>query len=121
MRRERRKRHGLLVAITALNWILIGGMFFLTDPDNIKDLAIPGSYLLMMVLLFSGLTLLLTIIFFSAKRGLRWSAGISLFIYLRILGLGSFLNAVLILGVLFSIEGYMLLGRRDITPSNSPS
>lgn len=113
MRRIPRKRHGLLVALTLLNWALIVGMILFTDPEIVADLILPGSYLLMGALLFSGFFLLLSIIFLSAKRSLRWTLGIMMFIYLRIYGLGSILNAFLILGALLSIEAYFILLKRE--------
>ncbi len=113
MRRTPRKRHGLLVALTILNWLLIGLMVYFTDPDVVRDLVIPGSYILMGSLLFSGFFLLLSIIFLSAKRSLRWTLGIMVFLYLRIFGLGNLLNAVLILGFLLSVEAYFILIKRE--------
>lgn len=113
MRRTPKKRPGLLVLITLLNWLVVGLMFFFTDPDVIADLVIPGSYLLMGGLLFSGFFLLLSIIFLSAKKSLRWTLGIMAFIYLRIYGLGSILNAFLIAGALLSVEAYFILLKRE--------
>lgn len=101
------------MALTILNWLLVGLMIYFTDPDVIADLIVPGSYLLMGGLLFSGFFLLLSIVFLSAKRSLRWTLGIMAFLYLRIYGLGSLLNAVLILGFLLSIEAYFILIKRE--------
>lgn len=111
MTRRLRKRPGLLVGVTVLVWLAIAAMVYFVDPEVVRDLLIPGSYLLMGVLLFLGFFLLLSIVFLSAKRSLRWTLAIMIFIYLRINGLGSWLNAVLILGFLLSLEGWYTLNR----------
>ena len=113
MRREGRKRHGLLVGLTVLMWVLIVAMIVFVDPDVVRDLIIPGSYILMGSLLFFGFFLLTTIIFLSAKRGLIWTMGIMVFLYLRIFGLGTLLNGALILGILLSKEIYQWLKERE--------
>lgn len=66
----------------------------------------PGSYLPMGILLTGGIFWLLAILTLSAVKALRWTLGIMIFIYLRILGLGSVLNGTLILGLLVLWEVY---------------
>ena len=94
-------------------WVLIVAMIVFVDPDVVRDLIIPGSYILMGSLLFFGFFLLTTIIFLSAKRGLIWTMGIMVFLYLRIFGLGTILNGALILGILLSKEIYQWLKERE--------
>lgn len=108
---ERKKRYGWLLLITILVWATIGAVVFFADPENLADLIIPGSYLPFGILLTVGVFLLLTIVFLSGKRALWWTAGIMIFIYLRLFGLGSWLNAVLILGVLVCGELYVKFGK----------
>ncbi len=108
---ERKKRYGWLLLITVLIWATIGAMIVFTDPENIANLVIPGSYLLFGLLLTIGIFLLLTIIFLSGKRALWWTVGVMIFVYLRLFGLGSWLNAVLIFGVLVCGELYVRFGK----------
>lgn len=108
MKKERshKKRYGLLLALLVLSWIVLGWMFWRVDPDNIKNFIVPGIYLPMLVTIFGALFLLFSVLLLSAKRAFRWSGGFTFFVLLRFLGLGSALNGVLILGLLFSVEIY---------------
>lgn len=105
--RNTKKRYGLLIGLLVLNWLAIAWMVFKVDPESVRDIVFPNTYLPMITLLFSGLFFLLSILFLSAKRALRWSLGIVFFIYLRIGGLGSLLNGLLVLGILIVIEYYL--------------
>lgn len=104
--RLHKKRYGLLLALLVLSWIVLGWMVWRLDPDNIKNFIIPGIYLPMLVTIFGALFLLFSVLLLSAKRALRWAGGFTFFVMLRFLGLGSTLNGVLIIGILFSVEIY---------------
>lgn len=58
------------------------------------------------ILLTGGIFWLLSILTLSSVRALRWTLGIMMFIYLRVWGLGSIFNGVLILGLLVVWEVY---------------
>lgn len=103
---ERNKRYGWLILFAALNWIAIALAIWKIDPDNMANFIFPGSYLPMGVLLFGGIFWLLSILTMSSIRALRWTAGIMIFIYLRVWGLGSIFNGILILGLLSVWEVY---------------
>jgi len=62
----------------------------------------------MVLLVAGGFFWLLSIIFMSATRALRWTMGITLFIFLRLMQLGTVMNGVLILGLLVSWELYQM-------------
>jgi len=64
------KRHGWLVILTVLVWVLIGLMINFVDPENMKDLGIKGSYVLPGLLVYIGLFLFLNILTLSSKRAL---------------------------------------------------
>src|SRR3989338_6423049 len=96
---ERKKRFGWLLFLTLLVWSLIAATIIWVDPENIVDLIIPGSYFLFAIVLYIGIFLFLSIVFLSAKRALWWTSGFILFLYLRLWGLGSFFNALLLIGV----------------------
>jgi len=100
------KRHGWLVFITFLVWVLIGMMFVFVDPENLKDLIIRKSYLLPGALIYTGLFLLLNILTLSSKRAWLWSSVLLVFLFLRVWGLGNYLNLLLLLGLAGSVEIY---------------
>lgn len=112
MARERKKRFGWLVFLTILVWVMIAATIVWVDPENVVDLVIPGSYFLFGALLFGGIFLFLTIVFLSAKRALWWAAGMMLFLYLRLWGLGSLFNALLTLGIIVCGELYARFGEK---------
>ncbi|MFZ2202265.1 MAG: hypothetical protein WAV56_02600 [Microgenomates group bacterium] len=112
MARERKKRFGWLLFLTLTIWALITATIIWIDPENIVDLVIPGSYFLFGALLFVGIFLFLTIVFLSAKRALWWAAGMMLFLYLRLWGLGSLFNALLTLGIIVCGELYARFGEK---------
>lgn len=105
--RNTKKRYGLLIGLLVLNWLAIAWMVFKVDPESVRDIVFPNAYLPMITLLFSGLFFLLSILFLSAKRAFRWSVGLVFFTYLRVQGLGSLLNGLLVLGILIVIEYYL--------------
>lgn len=110
---ERRKRFGWLIFLTLTTWSLIGAIIIRIDPEEVIDLVIPGSYLPFGLLVFIGVFLFLTIIFLSARRALWWAAGVMLFLYLRLWGLGSIFNALLTLGVIICGELYVRFGEKE--------
>ena len=107
------KRHGWLVILTVLVWVLIGLMINFVDPENMKDLGIKGSYVLPGLLVYIGLFLFLNILTFSSKRALLWSSTLLIFINLRIWGLGNYLNLLLLLGLAGSVEIYTSLSNKS--------
>jgi len=104
--RRQKKRYGWLVFFALINWVAIGLVIWKVDPDLIKDFIVPGSYLPMTLLVLGGIFWLLSILFMSSSTALRWAVGITMFLELRVLGLGSILNGILILGLLVSWEVY---------------
>jgi hypothetical protein len=107
------KRHGWLVILTVLVWVLIGLMINFVDPENMKDLGIKGSYVLPGLLVYIGLFLFLNILTLSSKRALLWSSTLLIFINLRIWGLGNYLNLLLLLGLAGSVEIYTSLSNKS--------
>ena len=104
--RKNKKRYGLLVVFLVLNWLAVAWVVWKVDPENIKNIIIPGIYLPMLILVFGALFWLFSILFLSAKMALRWTSGVCLFILLRFLDMGTILNGFLILGLLLSYEVY---------------
>ena len=94
-----------------INWVAIGLVIWRVDPETIRDFIIPGSYLPMTLLVMGGIFWLLSILLMSASAALRWTIGMTAFLELRVLGLGSVLNGILILGLLISWEVYTYKSR----------
>ena len=101
---QRNKRYGWLLFFTLLNWATIILMILFVDPDTMKDLIVPNSYLLMGMLLFCGVFWIFSIIFLSAVRALKWAVAVIFFLYLRLWGLGTIVNGLLVLGIVISWE-----------------
>lgn len=104
---ERNKKYGWLIFFAVINWLAIGLTVWKIDPENMANFIIPGSYLPMGILLTGGIFWLLSILTLSSVRALRWTLGIMAFIYLRIWGLGSIFNGVLIFGLMAVWEVYL--------------
>ncbi|OGD71054.1 hypothetical protein A2703_01290 [Candidatus Collierbacteria bacterium RIFCSPHIGHO2_01_FULL_50_25] len=116
---ERKKRYGWLVLATIAAWLVVILMFLFVDPENIKNLVIPGSYLLFVLMAGLSVFLLLTIVLLSAKRALWWTAGLVVFFYLRVCGMGNLLNAVLLLGVIVCGELYGEMEKMSYTSNRA--
>ena len=108
---RQKKRYGWLVFFAGLNWLVIGLVVWKVDPETMKDFILPGSYLPMTLLVMGGIFWLLSILFLSSTRALRWTIGTVAFLELRVLGLGTAMNGVLILGLLISWEVYLFKSR----------
>lgn len=108
---ERKKRYGWLVFFAVVNWLAIALTVWKIDPDNMANFIFSGSYLPMGLLLTGGVFWLLSILTLSSVRALRWTLGIMAFVYLRIWGLGSIFNGVLVLGLLIIWEVYLMKSR----------
>jgi len=115
---RQKKRYGWLIFFALINWLAIGLMVWRVDPDSMKDLILPGSYLPMTILVMGGVFWLLSILFLSAARALRWTLGIIIFLELRVLGLGTPMNGLLILGLLISWEVYTYKSKAQKSKDN---
>jgi hypothetical protein len=104
--KRNKKRYGWLLFFTAINWLTIAYVILNVDPDNVRDFVFPGSYFPMILLVAGGIFWLLSILFMSALRAMWWTIGISLFLFLRLMQLGTLMNGILILGLLVSWEVY---------------
>ena len=116
---RQKKRYGWLVFFAVINWIFIGLVIWRVDPETIRDFIIPGSYLPMTLLVMGGIFWLLSILLMSASAALRWTIGMTAFLELRVLGLGSMLNGILILGLLISLEIYLMKSKGKKMDSGS--
>jgi hypothetical protein len=104
---ERSRRYHYLLTLIAISWTLIALVILFIDPDNLKDIPFPNSYLPMGTLLFLGFFFFLSLIFLSSKRAFLWSIILILFLYLRLYGIASLLTGIFLLGFLLSLEFYL--------------
>jgi hypothetical protein len=93
---------------------LVVFVFFWVPPEIIKDVLIRGVYLPFLVTVFGLMFSLLWWLRGLALRALVWAGALTIFILLRIVGLGHFLNAALLLGLLVSLEYYWNAGEKNV-------
>lgn len=101
-----KKRYGILIGLTLIVWAMMGIVVWKVDPETIKNVLIPNSYLPMGVLTSLGIFLLLCVLLMSAKRAIIWTILLIVFIYLRIFQLGTIMNGLLLLGLGVVVEIY---------------
>ncbi len=85
---------------------MIGLVVWRVDPETVKNVLIPNSYLPMGLLTFVGIFLLFSVLLMSAKRAVIWAILLMVFVYLRIFQLGTIMNGLLLLGLGIVIEIY---------------
>ena len=103
---KRRKNYWPTLILIVVLWSLIGLMFIYVEPELVKDILIPGAYLPFFLLFFPAVFFPLAIIWGDSRRGLLSAVGLTLFLLLRIFGLGNPLNLLLILGILIAVDRY---------------
>jgi len=84
--------------ITLLLWFLLGSLIYFFSPQD--ELTVPLFFLLAFLTTFLTFALLLG----NTRRGLLTAIGIIAFLLLRLAGQGHLLNAVILAGLLLSIE-----------------
>lgn len=101
---RRRKKFLPAVFFALLSWSIVAFFLFFVDPEIIRDFPISGSYLPFFIFLFLSVFLTASLLLTHARRGLLVSIGITTFLYLRLLGLGHVLNAILLASFLLVLE-----------------
>ncbi|OGM13960.1 hypothetical protein A3D84_02515 [Candidatus Woesebacteria bacterium RIFCSPHIGHO2_02_FULL_42_20] len=94
------KKAKLSTVITILLWLSFLSLLFFTRPDNnlLVSLFITNFFLAM---LFT-----LSILLLNTGKGIVISSAITLFLILRIIGIGNILNLILITGIVVAFEFY---------------
>lgn len=85
-------------------WLLI---VFFVEPETLSDLPFSFGYWPFFTSLGLALFFSLALIFRSSRRGLFFSLGIILWLVLRLLDLGNWLNGILILGTIIGLDLYL--------------
>lgn len=85
-------------------WVLFGWLVVFVDPASVRDLILPGSYLPFFFLVFFAVFLSAALLFGHRRRGFLLAVGVSVFLWLRLVGLGEVLNAILLGAFLLVLE-----------------
>lgn len=104
--RRRRKNYLPTLLLTAVLWTLLALMLIFVEPELIANILIPGAYLPFFLLFFPAVFFTAALLWGNSRRGLLTAAGLTVFLLLRIFGLGNSLNLVLILGILIAVDRY---------------
>ena len=103
----RRKKNLLVPSILIiLLWFTLVLLVYFVEPETIKDLLIPGAYLPFFANLSLALFLTLSLILANSKRAIIFTSGILIFLILRLWGLGNWLNLILLLGIILTLDRY---------------
>ena len=107
MRRDLRKNQILkrknflpTLVVTILLWILLGLLVYFVDPTYF------GAIFSFFVLVFMALLFTISLFFASSRRGLIGAISIVFYLFLAYLGIGNYLNLVLIIAIAVCIELY---------------
>jgi len=97
---KRRKNFFPTLIVIFILWGFIAALIYLVDPTNF------GVIPVFFILFFFSSFLTFATLFANTGRGALVSAGLTLFLILRYLGVGNVINLLLIFGVLLSLELY---------------
>jgi uncharacterized membrane protein YbhN (UPF0104 family) len=97
---RKRKNFFPTLLLTILLWVLAGGMIYLVEPDSF------GAIPIFFILVFLALLFTASTIFANTRRGLITALGLTIFLFLRYLGVGNIINFLLIAGLGLTIEIY---------------
>jgi hypothetical protein len=97
-----RKNFGPTLIIIFILWICLTTMFFFVDPN------IPTAVPIFFILIFFTLLFTLSTLLANTRRGLIISIGMTLFLILIYLGVGTIINLILITIIGILIEVYFI-------------
>ncbi len=104
--RQRRKNYLPTLVLILILWGLLALMLAYVEPELIKDVLIKGAYLPFFLLFFPASFFTAAIIWGNSRRGFLTAAGLTIFLLLRLYGLGNVLNLLLILGIVIAVDRY---------------
>jgi len=105
VKRKRKNFFPTLILIIFL-WALFAFQIFFVEPNMIKNILLPNTFLPFFISLFLALFFTLAVIFANSRRGLISALAIIFLLILRIHNLGNILNAALLFAVAFTIDYY---------------
>jgi len=99
----RRKPYYVLLASLVL---ILSGIVWYVDPQVLAHLGGKESYLPLLLISGTTLTLAAIIIRNRFRLGLGWGVMLTIFMWLRIWGMGNYINFLLLIGLMGSFEAY---------------
>jgi len=88
--------------VTVLSWLGSFTIIYFIEPNTF------GVIILFFIILFFSLLFTFATIFANTRRGIIISLSLIFFLFLKYLGIGNILNAILILGVAITTEVYFI-------------
>jgi len=88
--------------VTILFWLGSFAIIYFIEPNTF------GIIILFFIMLFLSLLFTFATIFANTRRGIIISLSLIFFLFLKYLGIGNILNAILILGVAITTEVYFI-------------
>ena len=95
-----RKNFFPTLAITILLWIVTFALVYFVEPDT------PFIMPLFFLLVFLAFLFTFSTALANSRRGLILSSAVTIFLFLRYLGVGNIINLLLIAGIVISLEVY---------------
>ena len=96
----KRKNFLPTLVLTLLLWIATVFLIYAVDPFSLG--AIPGFF----GMIFLSLLFTFALLFSNSRRGFIAATALSMFLFLRYLGIGNILNFLLLAGIAIAIELY---------------
>ena len=104
MRRGKNFLPALIIIIFL--WLCFAFLILFVEPEMIKNIIIPGGYLIFLINLWLALFFTLAIILGNSLRGLLISTFIIVFLILRLFKLGNWLNFLLLAAITIAFDRY---------------
>ena len=101
---RRRKNLWLTATLGLFFWMVWLFVVFFVEPETVKDVGIKDGYLPFFLSLFGALFFSLAAGLKNSRRAFLISSGVVGFLVLRLLEVGNWLNAGLILGAVVALE-----------------
>lgn len=104
--KKRSKNFFPALILIIIFWTITGGIIGFIEPELLKDLLFPNSYLVFFLPLFFACFFTFSIILANTRRGFLMASGIILFLVFRLHEIGNLLNLFLIVGLLIATDYY---------------
>jgi hypothetical protein len=101
---RRRKNLFPLLILTLISWALFSFIFFLVNPEIIRDFPFKSLYFPFFFTLFLSIFFTAALILSHSRRGFLVAVGVISFLYLRLIGLGHILNGILLVSFFLILE-----------------
>lgn len=89
---------------TMSSWILLGCLVYFVNPEILK----PVWYVPFWILIWIASTWTVSLVLKRLMRGMLYGTGAIVFLLLRFFGMGTIVNGLLLFGLIFFIDWYVL-------------